>query len=303
VGRAIQRHLDPTQWEIVVVTRTPSSDNHILWDGENLGQWTEVLDTTDVVINLAGRRVHCRYNQANLEEMLRSRIRSTELIGEAISQCTNPPALWLQSSTATIYQHTFGQPNDEATGVLGGDEPNTPSTWNYSIKIAKEWEQAMSAQKLPHTRRVAMRTAIMMGIDKDSAFDIFSRLTRMGLGGTLAGGKQYVSWIHELDLVRAIEFLVSHGELDGPVNISSPNPLPQKEFAAWLRKAWGVPLGLPATELMIQIGAWLLNGDSELVLKSRRVVPSRLEQAGFKFQFPTWPEAAQNLVATMKLTS
>jgi uncharacterized protein (TIGR01777 family) len=273
------------------------------WDGKTFGDWIDLLDRTDVLINLAGRRVHCRYNEANLKDMMDSRIQSTEIIGQAISQCKNPPSLWLQSSTATIYAHTFGEPNDEQGGVLGGHEPDVPPAWNYSIKIAKNWESAFHNSNTPATRKVAMRSAIMMGIDKDSAFDIFSRLARLGLGGQLGSGKQFVSWIHETDLGRAVEFLIEHSEIIGNVNIASPNPLPQAEFAKGIQRAWNVPFGLPATPWMINLGAWILNGDSELVMKSRRVISSRLKEGGFTFLFPNWPEAAKDLVSKMRLQS
>jgi uncharacterized protein len=251
------------------------------------------------VINLAGRRVHCRYNEENLNEMMSSRILSTKVIGEAIDQCSTPPSVWLQASTATIYAHTFGSANDEATGQLGGSEPGVPKVWNYSIQIAKNWEAELEKAATPATRKVALRTAIMMGIDKDSAFDIFSGLTRQGPGGKLGTGRQYVSWVHEQDLVRAIEFIIE-SDLAGAVNISAPNPLPQAEFAKDLRRAWGIGFGLPAMPWMINLGAWVLNGDSELVMKSRRVVPHRLLEAGFKFDFPEWGPAAKDLADQMR---
>ena len=294
MGAAIRRHMDPSKYRITTVTRNPKSADDVQWDGQTLGPWTEVLDGSDVVINLAGRRVHCRYNEENLKEMMSSRIQSTQILGEAIAGCKNPPSVWLQASTATIYAHTFGSANDEATGVMGGDEPGVPKVWNYSIKIAKNWEEELDRAVTPSTRKVPLRTAIMMGIDKDSAFDIFSGLTRIGLGGKLGSGRQYVSWVHELDMVRAMEFIIE-SDLAGPVNISAPNPLPQAEFAKDLQRAWGIGFGLPAMPWMIDIGAWVLNGDSELVMKSRRVVPKRLLDAGFEFRFPVWGDAARDL--------
>jgi uncharacterized protein (TIGR01777 family) len=299
MGAAIRRHLNPEKYRIITVTRNPKSPDDVQWDGQTLGPWTEVLDGSDAVINLAGRRVHCRYNEANLKEMMSSRILSTKVLGTAIAQCPNPPSVWLQASTATIYAHTFGEANDEATGVLGGSEPSVPKVWNYSIQIAKNWEAELERATTPHTRKVPLRTAIMMGIDKDSAFDIFSGLTRLGLGGKLGSGRQYVSWVHERDMVRAMEFIIE-SDLTGPVNISAPNPLTQAEFAKDLQRAWGIRFGLPAVPWMINLGAWVLNGDSELVMKSRRVVPKRLLDAGFKFDFPDWAPAAQDLANQMR---
>jgi hypothetical protein len=298
MGAVLRRNLDPAGYRLTTVTRNPRSSDDLAWDGKSLGDWVNALETADAVINLAGRRVHCRYNDANLKEMMDSRIASTRVIGRAISQAKNPPAVWLQASTATIYAHTFGAANDELTGVLGGGEPGVPSGWNYSIKIAKTWEAELEAADVPGIRKIALRTAIMMGTDKDSAFDIFSGLARLGLSGKIGSGHQYVSWIHEVDLARAVEFLIK-SDISGPVNLSSPNPVTQAEFAKGLREAWGIHFGLPAAPWMVAIGAWFLNGDTELVMKSRRVVPTRLTQAGFHFQYPAWPAAAQDLVRRM----
>lgn len=299
MGAAILRHKDSTKYRITTVTRNPKSVDDVHWDGRTLGSWADLLNGSDVVINLAGRRVHCRYNEDNLKEMMSSRVQSTQVLGTAIGRCSSPPGVWLQASTATIYAHTFGEANDEATGVLGGSEPGLPKVWNYSIQIAKNWEEELERAVTPGTRKVALRTAIMMGVDKDSAFDIFSRLTRLGLGGKLGSGRQYVSWVHELDMVRAMEFLIE-GSLEGPVNVSAPHPLPQASFAKDLQRAWGIRFGLPAMPWMINIVAWMLNGDSELVMKSRRVIPTRLLNAGFEFQFPEWGPAARDLAERMR---
>jgi hypothetical protein len=208
--------------------------------------------------------------------------------------------VWLQASTATIYTHRFDAANDEITGILGGDEPGAPPKWTASIGIAKAWEAALEAAPTPSTRKVALRSAMTMSVDEGSVFDVFSRLTRRGLGGPIAGGRQYVSWIHEADFCRSISFLLERDDLEGPVNLTSPNPLPQREFARILREAWGVRLGLPATSWMIEIGTLAMRTESELVLKSRRVVPTRLLEAGFEFQFPDWEAAARELVGRMR---
>lgn len=299
IGAALRRHLDPSTYRITNVSRIAKSQDDVVWDGKSLGEWAKHLESADVVINLAGRRVHCRYNKANLQEMMDSRLDSTRIIGEAIAACNNPPVVWLQSSTATIYTHTLGPANDDVTGELGGSEPDLPEVWKYSLEIARNWEAELERAKTPQTRKVALRMAVMMGIDRDSAFDIFSRLTRLGLGGRLGAGNQFVSWIHERDLVRAMEFLMTR-DLSGPVNLASPNPLPQVEFARELRQAWGVPFGLPATKPMVAAGAWVMDGDAEIVLKSRRVVPKRLTDAGFDFEFPEWRDAVYDLVARLK---
>ena len=296
MGAVAMRHLDPERYRFVVITRRPRVPREVAWDGRTQGEWSRELDGADVVINLAGRSVNCRYTPANLKVMMDSRIDSTRAVGVAIANCEAPPKVWLQASTATIYAHTFGAANDEATGVLAGNEVGVPKVWAFSAEIAKRWEATLEEAQTPRTRKVALRMAIMMSRDRGGPFDILASLARRGLGGKVAGGRQFVSWIHEVDLARAFEFLIEH-EISGPVNLSSPNPLPQGEFAAILRQALGVPIGLGATKEMVDVAAYLMHSHSELVLKSRRVVPTRLVEAGFGFTFPDWKSAAADLVA------
>lgn len=303
VGTLLRRALTARGHDVVVLTRRPARVHEIAWDGRSLGGWISELEGADVVINLAGRSVSCRYNEANLRAMMDSRVASAEVIGTAIARCDAPPAVWLQASTATIYAHRFDAPNDEATGLIGGNEPGVPEYWEYSVRIARAWEQAQLEAKTPDTRRVALRSAMIMSPDRAGIFDYLSWLARLGLGGPVAGGAQYVSWIHEYDFVRAVCHLISDDRLDGPVNLAAPEPLPQREFMRILRKAWRCPVGLPATEWMAQIGAFALRSDVELLLKSRRVVPTRLLEVGFAFDYAHWPAAAAELVARRKQTS
>jgi hypothetical protein len=254
------------------------------------------VDGADVVINLAGRSVNCRYTEANLEEMMSSRVESTRAVGLAIEKAMRPPPVWLQMSTATIYAHRFDAPNDEATGRIGGEELDAPSYWKLSIDIAKAWEAAQQEANTPHTRKVALRTAMVMSPDRGGVLDVLLGLTRLGLGGPIAGGSQFVSWIHDRDFVRAIELLIGQGDIAGPVNLAAPSPIPQRDFMAALRAAWGTRVGLPATKWMVEIGAFFLRTDTELILKSRRVVPGRLLELGFTFDFPEWPDAARDVV-------
>jgi uncharacterized protein (TIGR01777 family) len=247
------------------------------------------------VINLAGRSVNCRYTATNLTEMLTSRVDSTRAIGLAIQQAHRPPRVWLQMSTATIYAHRFDAANDEATGVIGGEEPGVPAYWKRSIEIAKAWERTQAEAATPGTRKVALRTTMVMSPDRGGIFDVLVGLTRVGLGGPIAGGRQYVSWIHDQDFARAVQFLIDRDDLEGPVNLAAPEPLPQRELMAALRKALRAPVGLPATRWMAEVGAYFLRTDTELTLKSRRVVPGRLLEAGFTFDHPSWPEAVRDL--------
>lgn len=291
--------------ETVVLSRDAAGDatgsaRQVEWDGETVGPWGAELEGADAVVNLAGRSVNCRYSPANRRAILDSRIKSTEAVGAAIASCVDPPRVWLQSSTATIYSHRYDAPNDERTGLLGGEEAGVPETWRFSIDVARAWEQAFEDAETPRTRKVALRTAIVMSPDRGGAFDTLLGLVRRGLGGTSGDGRQYVSWIHHEDFTRAIAWLIEN-DVAGAVNLSSPRPLPNSDFMRDLRNAWGIRIGLPATRWMLEVGAAFMRTETELVLKSRRVVPTRLIEAGFTFLHPSWPEAARSLCSEWRL--
>ncbi|TVZ02312.1 DUF1731 domain-containing protein [Trebonia kvetii] len=296
VGSALGRALRSGGHEVVVLTRRAAGQGQVCWDGERLGPWAREVDGSDVVINLAGRSVSCRYTKENLTAMMRSRVRSARVVGQAIAAAGRPPRAWLQMSTATIYAHTSGPPNDDVTGVIGGQEEGVPGYWAFSVDIAQAWERELDAAPVPLTRKVALRAAMVMTPDRGGVFDVLSRMARLGLGGPVAGGAQYVSWIHEDDFTAAVSFIIDHDILAGPVNLASPGPVPQRDFMRELRAAWGVPVGLPATRWMAELGALAMRSDTELLLKSRRVVPGLLPTAGFEFRHRTWPEAARDLV-------
>ncbi len=301
LGRLVSRAFGARGDEVVILSRgrgTPpgATPRSVSWDGRTLGPWAEEIDGADVVINLAGRSVDCRYTVANLREMMDSRVESTRAVGEAIASARTPPHTWLQMSTATIYAHRFDADNDEASGILGGDEPGAPAYWRYSIDIARAWERTLGEARTPRTRKMALRTAMVMSPEPGGPFDVLLRLTRFGLGGRIGDGRQYMSWIHDEDFVGALRFLVERTELEGPVNLAAPSPVTQEAFMAALREAWGRRLALPATKWMLEVGAFFLRTDSELVLKSRRVVPGRLLDSGFELQFPEWRLAANDLV-------
>lgn len=297
VGTLLRRSLIAQGHNVIVLTRRPTQPHEVAWDGQSLGAWAKEFEGADAVVNLAGRSVSCRYNEANLQAMMDSRVRSAEIVGEAVARCDAPPSVWLQASTATIYAHRFDAPNDEATGVIGGAEPGVPEYWEYSVRIARFWEQAQQQAVTPATRQVALRSAMVMSPDRAGIFDYLSWLARLGLGGPVAGGAQYISWIHEYDFVRAVCRILADDRFEGAVNLAAPAPLPHREFMRALRRAWRVPVGLPATAWMAEIGAFVLRSDTELLLKSRRVVPARLLEAGFEFEYPGWPAAARELVA------
>ena len=305
VGTVLARHFHEQGHELVVLARRaqPAPWRVVPWDGKNLGAWTSELEDADVVINLAGRSVNCRYTEANRQEILDSRIKTTELLGRAMSQAARPPRLWMNASTATIYRHIYDCPMDEQTGEIGGNEPDAPAKWRFSIQVATGWEKAFFDAATPNTRRIALRSAVVMSPDRGGIFDVLLGLVRFGLGGTSGDGKQFVSWIHDADFIASLAYLIEHEEFAGVVNLASPNPLPNREFMRALRQAWGAPIGLPASRWMLEIGSVFLRTETELVLKSRRVVPKRLLDAGFEFRFPDWPVAARDLVGRWRATS
>ena len=257
------------------------------------------IDGADVVINLAGRNVDCRYSDENRRAIMRSRVDSTRWLGAAIAAARTPPRVWLQSSTATIYAHRHDAPNDERTGIVGGDEHGAPDVWRFSIDVAQAWERVTDEVATPLTRKVKMRTAVVMTTAPGGPFDRLMRLVRRGLGGPVGDGRQYVSWIHPHDFIRAIEWLIERDDLEGPINIAAPAPLPNRDFMRGMREAGGIRFGLPVPfKWMMEIGAFFLHTESELILKSRRVVPGRLLESGFRFTFSDWPAAARDLVAS-----
>lgn len=297
VGTILARAFHQDGHEVITLSRNPMNApwRVMEWDAETLGEWARELEGADAVINLAGRSVNCRYNAENRRLIKESRVKSTHILGEAIAQASHPPGVWLQASTATIYTHSYDAPNDEATGILGGSEPNAPDTWRFSIDVATSWERALNESATPYTRKALLRSAMIMSPDRGGVFDTLLTLVRYGLGGRAGDGRQYVSWIHDQDFIRAIYWLIEHEEFEGPVNLAAPNPVPNSEFMRRLREAWGISMGLPATEWMLEVGAVFLRTETELILKSRRVVPGRLLELGFDFRFPIWAEAAHDL--------
>ena len=302
VGRMLARFFQERGHHVTVLTRGPYTApwTTVHWDGQTLGPWVETLEGADVCIHLSGRSINCRYTARNRRELYDSRVGPTRLLHQAFASLVNPPRLWMNASTATIYRHSLEMAMDES-GEIGGNEPiskrrRAPEKWNWTVQLVKDWESAFFGTATPRTRKIALRTALVFSPAPGSVFATLSHLVRAGLGGTQGNGRQMVSWMHESDYARALEFLMDHGEIDGPVNLSAPNPLPNREFMADLREAWDVPNGLPAPAALLAIGMFFLRTEPELVLKSRYVIPGRLLDAGFQFEFPTWPEAAADLV-------
>jgi uncharacterized protein len=303
VGRMLAAFFQERGHHVTVLTRGPYTAPWptVHWDGIHLGEWVETLEGADVCIHLSGKSVNCRATKKNHKALYDSRIGPTRLVGRAIAALASPPRLWMNASTATIYRHALDKDMDEAAGEIGGGERisahrRAPKKWDWTIGLVKDWERAFFEAPTPRTRKVALRTSLVFSAVPGNIFMVLSNLVRFGLGGTQGNGRQYVSWMHEEDFARAIEFLIEHEAMDGPVNLAAPHPLPNREFMAALRAAWNRPNGLWAPAAAIAIGSFLMRTESELVLKSRRVVPGRLLEAGFQFQFPQWPEAAEDLV-------
>jgi uncharacterized protein (TIGR01777 family) len=317
IGTILARYLHAAGHEVTVLSRKPepAAWQTLQWDGLTRGPWTSELDRSDAVIHLSGRSVNCRYTPENRREIIDSRVKPTLLLGEVIASSPTPPKIWMNASTSTFYRNALDLPQDEFTGELGDlptqrgtHEPaNQPETWAFSIDVAHRWEQALAAIPTPHTRKIRLRTSMTMSPDPGGVFSVLSRLTRFGLGGTEGSGRQYVSWLHDLDYCRITGLLLQRPEItdesNGIVNMTAPEPLPNRDFMRALRKAWHAPIGLPAYSWMIEIGTRVLRTESELVLKSRRAVPTLLLRQGYEFAFPTWPEAALDLVARTKAST
>jgi len=303
VGRVLAQFFQERGHYVTVLTRGPYSApwQTVHWDGKHAGPWVETLEGADVCIHLSGKSVNCRYTAKNKRELYDSRIGPTHLLNAVIAQMANPPLLWMNASTATIYRHALDRDMDEATGEIGGGEMisarrRAPKKWDWTIDLVKDWEAAFFSTPTPRTRKIALRTSLVFNAAPGSIFAVLSNLVRFGLGGTQGSGHQYVSWMHEQDYARALEFLIGHEEIDGPVNLAAPNPLPNREFMAALRDAWDMPNGLPAPAALLKVGMFFLRTEPELVLKSRRVVPGKLLDAGFEFNFTEWRLAAEDLV-------
>jgi hypothetical protein len=307
VGSMLAHFFQERGHHVTVLTRGPYTANWptVHWDGRQLGDWVETLEGADVCIHLSGRSIDCRLTGSNRRELRESRIWPTHLLHRAFATLAHPPRIWMNASAANIYRHALDREMDEATGEEGGNEwisrhRRAPEKWNWMVQLVRDWESAFFSPPLPGTRRIALRTSLVFSPAPTSVFAVLSRLVRAGLGGTQGNGQQYVSWMHERDYARAIEFMMAHEEIEGPVNMAAPQPLPNREFMRALREAWEMPNGLPAPAPLLAIGMFFLRTETELILKSRRVVPGRLREAGFQFEFPTWPEAAADLVRQWK---
>jgi hypothetical protein len=267
--------------DVLIISRNKGD---VLWkDRERI---IKVLNNADVVINLAGKSVDCRYNERNKRDILNSRVDTTRTIGEAILECSQPPKLWINSSTATIYRHAEDRPMTEENGEMGK---------GFSVNVAQQWEKAFFDFKLSNVRQVALRMAIVLG-RQGGVMHPLKRLTRLGLGGKQGKGNQMFSWIHIEDLFRIILFLMEHEGLNGVINCSSPEPVSNRILMKSIGEALHVKVGLPTPEWLLEIGAVLIRTETELVLKSRWVLPDRLLNSGFTFTYPTLASALEEVL-------
>ncbi|MDE0119785.1 MAG: DUF1731 domain-containing protein [Bdellovibrionales bacterium] len=303
LGRLLAKSDLFREHDLVVLSRGGRRSNQVRmvpWDGQTLGEWAREMDGADIVINLSGQSVKCLYTDKNLKTLKDSRVKSTQVIGQAIRQAKKPPTLWIQMSSTAIYTHRFDAPNDEESGQIG-ESPNIPVVWKHIVQLVKDWEEALYSSQTDHTRKIAIRSGVVMDLTPGGAFDIFLKLSRFGLGGNIAGGKQMVSWIHKSDFINAIHFLIQNNTITGPVNMCSPYPVSQGEFMKTLRKTVGAKWGLPATKWMIELSSYFIGIDSELSLKSRYVIPKVLMDKQYSFLFPEWSSAAKDLYAQWKV--
>ena len=287
LGKALAAYFADLGFEIIILSRQPKNSSQknirfVAWDGENLGDWQQEFEGAAAVINLAGRTVNCRYNETNKKEIYDSRLKSTKVVGEAITKCSVPPKVWLNASSATIYRDAEDRPMDEATGEIG---------IGFSVDVCRQWEQVFNEAMTPQTRKIALRTSIVFGKGAGGPYEAFRNAVKLGLGGAMGSGTQFVSWIHLEDFCRSLQWLLEHEELTGAFNLASPNPKKNSDFMRDFRQACGMPFGLPAMDWMLEIGAFFLQTETELLLKSRRVVPTRLLDSGFVFKYPNFDSA------------
>lgn len=291
LGRYLCRHFARQGKEVVAVARSRdgwSGDGMFLeWDGRTPGPWALALEGAEAVINLAGRSVNCRYHEKNRREILDSRVESTRAIGRAIAECRVAPRVWLNASTATWYRHAEDRAQDDWLGEPGE---------GFSCDVARAWEEAFfSAMVPPETRKVALRIGMVLANEPGTVFDVLWKLTRLGLGGSMCGGRQRLSWIHMEDFLRAADFIIDEPFLSGAVNVTAPEFPTNREWMRIFREAVGMPIGLPASRWMMEIGARLMGTETELVSKSRWADPLRLRDAGFRWRWSRAADAVADL--------
>ncbi|MUG46931.1 TIGR01777 family oxidoreductase [Paenibacillus woosongensis] len=281
IGTYLSKKYQQQGYEIIHISRQPG---HISWrDHKGI---VNALEQADMLINLAGKSVDCRYTDKNKKAIMDSRTETTQLLGAAVLACKQPPALWINSSTATIYRHAEDRPMTEADGEIGT---------GFSVEVAQAWEQAFFAFKLPATRQAALRISIVLG-EGGGVMTPYKNLVRFGLGGIQGPGTQRFSWIHIEDIYSIISFLQAREDLSGVFNCASPNPVTNRELMSEMRRAMNRSFGLPSPKWLLELGAVIIQTETELILKSRWVIPERLEQEGYEFKFPRLDQTLRSIL-------
>ena len=286
LGENLEKHFAEKGSQVYILTRRPKRENEIHWDAKTIGEWKNILEQADVLINLTGKSVDCRYHEKNKKEIYTSRIESTKVLQEAVNLCTAKPKVWLNASSATIYVHSEKHLNTEDDGIIGDD---------FSMNICKSWEQEFFKIKNEKTRKVALRTSIVLG-NNGGAFPKLRMITKLGLGGKQGRGSQMVSWIHIEDFCRAVEWIIQNENMSGAINITAPNPISNEEMMKKLRKQTNIPFGMNAPVWQLELASIFLKTETELLLKSRNVYPENLMKSGFQFLYPTFEEVAAKLL-------
>jgi len=279
LGGVLARYYRHLAEEVIILSRKPkASDGNVktvLWDGVNKGEWIKEIEGAEMLINLCGKNDNCRYTAQNREEIIRSRVIPTALLNEVVGELSNPPVLWINITSATIYRHAEDFAQDEATGQIG---------YGFSIDVCQQWEEAFFSECKAPVRKVALRMGIVLG-RSDSVFPRLLNLVRFGLGGKQGNGRQYVSWVHEQDVARSTEWILDHPEMNGVINCTAPEAIKNVDLMYTLRKSYGMPVGLPTPAWLLNIGARIIGTETELILKSRWVAPKRLLDSGYQFLF------------------
>ena len=281
VGTYFRSRFERDGWEVRTIGRAPA-DSARWGDDDGL---VNAVDGAGLLVNLAGRSVSCRYSERNRAEILDSRVRTTAELGRAVARCTAPPATWLNASTGTIYRHSEDRPQTERDGDLGT---------GFSVDVARAWETALAEAETPHTRKIPLRLAIVLG-SGGGVMRPFANLARLGLGGPMGGGAQKFSWVHVEDAYRAAAFLRQHTDITGPVNVAAPEVVDNRELMRLVRHAYRAPWGMSTPEWLLKAGAVVIRTEAELVLKSRWVAPRKLLDAGFEFREPALGPALERI--------
>ncbi|WP_404470215.1 TIGR01777 family oxidoreductase [Sutcliffiella horikoshii] len=281
IGKYLEKQFIQQNYKVIIISRQPQ---HIAWT--DMKGIKAAVDNAEMVINLAGKSVDCRYNEENKKEIFDSRTETTRIIGEAIESVQSPPKLWINSSTATIYRHAEDRPMTETTGEIGE---------GFSVEVAKAWEKSFFDFNLPQTRQAALRIAIVLGKD-GGVMTPFKNLVKFSLGGVQGPGTQMFSWVHIEDVYRIMLFIRDRKDLQGVLNCSAPNPISNKQFMAEMREKMNRKIGLPSPRWMLEIGAVVIRTETELILKSRWVIPERLQKEGYQFKYPKIDEALAEIL-------